>query len=537
MPRMEIELTGSRPEGDWTWRAAGARQPKGMVAASVVPAGAKVGDVFRAETVADLDGITVLSLTPPRARQQSAATLVVVGSGDPRLDTEPRVPRRGVAADAAAAGPRPPSRPPGRERPERRERPHSPGPGRGEGEDRRRREGPPRRGPATGRESGERTSERRERRTDARPERPAATHARRTVGERPGRPERGPAPRPAAVPRPRPRRLVPGRARRDAVLDGLAPLQRQIAEQVLRGGIPAVRHAVERQNEAARADGRPEIQADALLAMAEDLLPVLLAADWHDRAEAAVAIVDEVGLRDLRAVVVGPGADIASRDEACRSLASTLRDALARREKEEHQVWLDDITSSLSDGRVVRALRISGRPPQPGMRLREEVRRQLAAGAAQAMAPKTTNERWMAVLEATASSAVRRHVVPAGAPEHPSEDLRAAIARFTGRVPGLADMAAASEAPAPVEAVEPATATTEAVVEASAPTPEIPAATESEPPDDAEVTPTAEAVIEAADVPEQPEAAASAEPPGDASGDDGDDAVVGEELGQSVHQG
>ena len=26
---MEIELTSTRPDGTWTWRAAGARQPKG----------------------------------------------------------------------------------------------------------------------------------------------------------------------------------------------------------------------------------------------------------------------------------------------------------------------------------------------------------------------------------------------------------------------------------------------------------------------------------------------------------------------------
>ena len=36
MPRIDIELTSSRPDGTWTWRAAGARQPKGVVSASVL---------------------------------------------------------------------------------------------------------------------------------------------------------------------------------------------------------------------------------------------------------------------------------------------------------------------------------------------------------------------------------------------------------------------------------------------------------------------------------------------------------------------
>ena len=45
--------------------------------------------------------------------------------------------------------------------------------------------------------------------------------------------------------------------------------------------------------------------ADALLAIAEELLPRLKAAEWHDRAEAAAKVADEVAIRDLRSVVAG----------------------------------------------------------------------------------------------------------------------------------------------------------------------------------------------------------------------------------------
>src|SRR6478736_2055128 len=83
------------------------------------------------------------------------------------------------------------------------------------------------------------------------------------------------APRPAAHPEPapRPKRLQPKRVHRDEVLAALAPEQRPVAEQVLRGGLPAVRQAVVDQNTQARASGEPTIRADALLAMAEELLP------------------------------------------------------------------------------------------------------------------------------------------------------------------------------------------------------------------------------------------------------------------------
>ncbi len=80
--------------------------------------------------------------------------------------------------------------------------------------------------------------------------------------------------------------------------------QKPIAEQVLRGGIPAVRQAVDKQNEQARAAGSPEIKADGIVSIAEQLLPRLRTAEWHDRADAALADVDEVALQDLRSVVV-----------------------------------------------------------------------------------------------------------------------------------------------------------------------------------------------------------------------------------------
>ena len=46
--RIEIELTSARPDGSWTWRVAGAKQPKGVVEGALLPDDAKVGDVLRA---------------------------------------------------------------------------------------------------------------------------------------------------------------------------------------------------------------------------------------------------------------------------------------------------------------------------------------------------------------------------------------------------------------------------------------------------------------------------------------------------------
>ncbi len=64
--RIEVELTSSRDDGVWTWRAAGAKQPKGELDGGLLYEGATVGDVVRADADFDLDGIEILAVLPPK---------------------------------------------------------------------------------------------------------------------------------------------------------------------------------------------------------------------------------------------------------------------------------------------------------------------------------------------------------------------------------------------------------------------------------------------------------------------------------------
>ena len=66
--RIEIELTSSRPDGSWTWRAAGAREPKGVLDGTLLSQGSKPGDVVKAEAEFDIDGITIVSITQGRVK-------------------------------------------------------------------------------------------------------------------------------------------------------------------------------------------------------------------------------------------------------------------------------------------------------------------------------------------------------------------------------------------------------------------------------------------------------------------------------------
>src|SRR4051812_16091471 len=124
--RIDIELTSARPDGTWTWRAAGAREPRGVLGSAILPGDVKVGDVLRAEVEIELDGTTVLNAAPIKAKGAKSGLLEILPSSKPfeavtsqlakrerneRGDRRARPPRR---ADAD----RPP-RPEGDRRPRR----------------------------------------------------------------------------------------------------------------------------------------------------------------------------------------------------------------------------------------------------------------------------------------------------------------------------------------------------------------------------------------------------------------------------------
>lgn len=81
--RIDIELTSSRPDGSWTWRAAGAREPKGVLDSAILPQGSKAGDVFKVEADFDIDGITIMSVVQGRHKVEKVETITIVGADRP----------------------------------------------------------------------------------------------------------------------------------------------------------------------------------------------------------------------------------------------------------------------------------------------------------------------------------------------------------------------------------------------------------------------------------------------------------------------
>ncbi len=432
--RIDIELTSRRDDGSWTWRAPGARQPRGSLDGGLVPALAKVGDVLRAEADFELEGITVTAVHAPRAEESNGGgkqRIEVVGSGRDKVD--------GVSISLVPGSRR------DRDDGDRDRRPRRSSPDRGAD-----RSGPSR--PAAARAGGGRDERSAGADGAGRPRSPERTRPSRGPGT--GRPERDgdQARRPGAARagsdrpqrdrddrpqrRERPRRAEPVATHRNAALAALSPEQIPVAEQLLRGGIPAVRQAIDEQNARARSEGRAEVSPQPLLTMAEELQPRMSLAAWKDRAVALRAAGRDAPLREMRSVVAG--ASTVSLDEEARELVGALREALDSRVTALREAWLGRIVTALDDSRVSDALRVASRPPEPTARVPADLAVRLAETAGTTMAPTVDEAAWIDLLDAVVKSPVRRTVKPAGLPPDPTPELLTAARHAAGLVPELA---------------------------------------------------------------------------------------------------
>ncbi|GIU83504.1 MAG: hypothetical protein KatS3mg008_0279 [Acidimicrobiales bacterium] len=418
--RIEIELTSKREDGTWTWRAAGARLPKGDVPGDVLPEDARVGEVLRAEAEFLVDGIEIVSTSRLEQRRREEPTrLQIFGPTD---EEESPGRRRGRPARRSTGD----TRSDESERTERRRR--------------RRRE---RRRASSGDTVGSGAL------AGAAPAAgPDTTEVSEPLVEESGAEQR--LVDEAERPKRRWWRLRSSRKRVKALLDELPPEQAPIAEQLVKGGLPAVRKALEEQNAEARAKGLPEIKADGVMALAEELLPRVREAEWLDKAEAAAEHLDDIDLRDLRTVVVA--ADGAARSEEAKALAARLREALSERVERDHNEWLDDLRRAITEGRAVRALKLSSRPPKAGTLLPPTLSDSLAELAGRSLVAHASAERWSALLGALVHSPVRERVKPESVPREVPADVLALVDKWRDKIPHVARAVLGDEATRKVEA-------------------------------------------------------------------------------------
>ncbi|MGH9020338.1 MAG: hypothetical protein ACRDV0_04900 [Acidimicrobiales bacterium] len=428
--RIDIEITSLNGETA-TWRAAGAKLPKGVLNVSLVPGDATVGTVYRADVEQYMEGMEVLAVIPAKTaspldpRHERLELIPTVSSGPDVVVTyapKGRSPRR----DGERGAPRRPGDRPVRDRAPR---------------DRAPRERAPREAtPAD--ESGEAREARapRERR-DGSTDRSSARPARGPRPERGPRTDRGPRTERG----PRPLHPPVTTAHRNALLATLSPEQLPVAEQLLRGGMPSVRSAVAEQNQTAHAQGRPTVDPVTIDRIALDLVGRTNLAMWKDRAAGAIGAGKEMRLRDLRAVVTS--AKTVSHDEESRAQLKELQASLTTRLDAMRTAWNSKLETAITAGNVVETLRLVARPPDMSTRVSAETAQRVVTITSDALRSDQDAALWRTIVVEAAETSVRRNVKPQGIPD--DDESRAVALHHAGAIPELAKLLGMKVPPPP----------------------------------------------------------------------------------------
>jgi len=394
--RIEIEITSLNGETA-TWRAAGAKLPKGTLNASLVPGGPVVGTVYRADVEQFMEGMEVIAVLPAKTaspldpKNERLAIIAKENTGPAVVVTYAPKGRGGSRRDGENRG----ERRDGAKRPERGARP---APKEGASER-------PARGP--------------------RPER----------GARPARPERGGTPGQPPM----------TTTFRNALLATLSPEQLPVAEQLLRGGMLAVRAAVAEQNKNAEAQGRPTVDAATIDRIAEDLLGRTNLAIFKDKAAGAIGAGRELRLRDLRAVVTS--AKTLTLDDEARAQLKELQVALNQRIDHLRTQWNEKLTAAVAAKNVTEALALVARPPDMSTRVSAEMATQVVTMVSEALTAQTDPSLWKEIVTLTVDTSIRRNVKPVGIPE--DESCKALAVHNAGAIPELAKLLGMKVPPPP----------------------------------------------------------------------------------------
>ena len=389
MAKIDVEITSKRENGDWTWRAVGARQPKGTINASLVPTESAVGSQFSVETEHYLDGIVVTKVFDKKQTSGKGETLEILGSGKENDLVTTKLVKNKKNKKFAKDSPSSKSR--------RSER------------------------------SGDKKS-------FVKKDKPVSNSNKKVRNAEGRKPQNGKKQQ-SANQFPKSKRLKAKRHHRNEALKQLPDEMKRIAEILVQKGLPGLRDSIDAQNEIAKKAGEPEIPNDLLLKLAEQIYPNLRTAEWLDRADGALRGIESVDLRDIRSVIVA--SENVQKNDSVRSLSEALKEGFNKRVESDQNNWLKEVISTLKEGRVVRALRLSSRPPKAGFPLPEDLLQALTEATNKALTADTTQSRWGTIAEAAAFSPVHDKVVPEGVPENPNEELIKIIRRISSKAPSI----------------------------------------------------------------------------------------------------
>ena len=147
--------------------------------------------------------------------------------------------------------------------------------------------------------------------------------------------------------------------------------------------------------------------------------------------------IETVDLRDIRSVIVA--SDNVQKNDDVRSLSEELKNGFTKRVETDQNKWLKEVISTLKEGRIVRALRLSSRPPKAGFPLPEDLLNDLAEATNSALTSDISPSRWGTLIEAAAFSPIHDRVDPQGIPSNPDEELLKIIQKISKKLPSVSE--------------------------------------------------------------------------------------------------
>jgi hypothetical protein len=436
--RIEIEITSLNGK-QATWRAAGAKLPKGVLSTSLVPGGPLIGAVYRADIEQYMEGIEVLAILPPKTAspldpRNERVELIPTAKQGPDVIVTYAPKGRGARRDFDRdSDPRRDNKGPGA-RPGPKERSNGSRPERGPRTDR------PARSDATSAGEGEGEGAKRGPRPERSPRPERNARGGRPTTERGARPPRSGRP-PHGVPGAPPMTTT----YRNALLATLSPEQLPVAEQLLRGGIPAVRAAVAEQNKNATAQGRPTVDAQTIDRIAEDLRAKTNLALWKDKAAGAIGAGRELRLRDLRAVVTS--AKTVSLDDEAKVQQKELQSSLGARLEILRTQWNERLETAVTTKNVPEALRLVARPPDMSTRVSAEMAARVIAITSEALTADQVPAKWQEIVTLAVDTSIRRNIKAQGIPN--DEVSKSLAIHNAGAIPELAKLLGMKVPPPP----------------------------------------------------------------------------------------
>jgi hypothetical protein len=232
---------------------------------------------------------------------------------------------------------------------------------------------------------------------------------------------------------------------RNALLATLSPEQLPVAEQLLRGGIPAVRAAVAEQNKNATAQGRPTVDAQTIDRIAEDLRAKTNLALWKDKAAGAIGAGRELRLRDLRAVVTS--AKTVSLDDEAKVQQKELQSSLGARLEILRTQWNERLETAVTTKNVPEALRLVARPPDMSTRVSAEMAARVIAITSEALTADQVPAKWQEIVTLAVDTSIRRNIKAQGIPN--DEVSKSLAIHNAGAIPELAKLLGMKVPPPP----------------------------------------------------------------------------------------